>query len=58
MSSSVRIPFAKPLITPDDKAAVMAVLDQDRLTDGPQGRQFELEFEEYTGGRHAVATSS
>jgi len=61
--TNYRIPFAKPMLTDDDKRAVMAVLDRPILTNGPEVRALEEEFSEYLGPswrgpRHCVAVSS
>ena len=52
------IKFAQPLITEEDKLAVLEVLGQARLTDGLQCELFEQEFAAFVGGGHAVAVSS
>ena len=51
------IPFAKPMIGPEEKAAVLKAMDSPRLTEGPLVEEFERAFGEMHGG-HAVAVSS
>lgn len=52
------IPYAKQHITQDDIEAVLAVLQSDFLTQGPQVPRFEDAVASYTGGRFALATNS
>ncbi len=52
------IPIARPLIGPEEKAAVLAVLDSGQLTQGAVVAAFEEEFAALCGGRYAIATSS
>ena len=53
------IPFGRPWITDEDRAAVLEVLQGPILTHGPQGKAFEQEFADALGpGAHAVAVSS
>lgn len=53
------IPFARPWITDDDRAAVARVLTGHILTHGPEGKAFEEEFASFLGaGAHCVAVSS
>lgn len=53
------IPFARPWITDEDRAAASAVLDGHILTHGPQGKAFEQEFGAFLGDDGAcVAVSS
>lgn len=52
------IPFAQPLITDEDRQAVMKVLRQDRLTDGLQVRAFEDKFAAFCEAPYAVAVNS
>lgn len=58
MKTRARIPIARPLITDEDKRAVLEVLDSGRLVAGPRVRALEDAFAAYLGARHAVATSS
>src|SRR3989442_8157791 len=56
--SDKSIPIAKPLISDEDKRAVMEVLDSGMLVAGRQVADFEQAFARYLGAREAVATSS
>lgn len=52
------IPYGRQDITRADIDAVIAVLESDFLTQGPQVPRFEQAVAEYTGAKHAVATNS
>lgn len=52
------IPFGRPMIGPEERAAVADVLASPTLTHGPKMRQFEQDFAAFTGAPRAVATSS
>ena len=52
------IPYATSLISDDDKAAVMAVLDRNYLTRGQEMLALEDAFCELTGKKYAVAMSN
>jgi perosamine synthetase len=53
------VPFARPWLTDDDRARVLAVLEGHILTHGPEGKAFEQEFAEFMGGdAHCVSVSS
>ena len=52
------IPHARHVITDDDRAAVMAVLDSPRLTQGEKVAEFEAALCAASGARYAVAVSS
>jgi dTDP-4-amino-4,6-dideoxygalactose transaminase len=52
------IPFFRPAIGAEEKAAVMEVLDSGWLTTGKVARQFEEEFAQYIGAPWAVAVNS
>lgn len=53
-----RIPLSDPDISPDEIAAVTAVLESPQLAGGPVVEEFEEAFARYTGRRHAVAVAS
>ena len=53
-----RIPLHRPDIGEDEVDAVVAVLRSGWLTTGNECRQFEAEFTEFVGARHAVAVNS
>jgi dTDP-4-amino-4,6-dideoxygalactose transaminase len=44
-NKSQEIPFGRPWIGPEEKAAVLSVLDSPILTHGPKGKEFEKGFE-------------
>ena len=52
------INIAKPLIGPEEKQAVLEVLDSGILAQGPRVRAFEEAFAAMCGVKHAVATTS
>ncbi|MQX38447.1 UDP-4-amino-4,6-dideoxy-N-acetyl-beta-L-altrosamine transaminase [Roseospira navarrensis] len=52
------IPYGRQSIDADDIAAVVAVLQGDRLTDGPAVERFEAALAEATGAPHVVACNS
>ncbi|HMU74716.1 MAG TPA: DegT/DnrJ/EryC1/StrS family aminotransferase [Elusimicrobiota bacterium] len=52
------IPFGRPYVTDEDRAAVLEVLKGDVLAHGPQGKSFESEFAAFLGGGHCLAVSS
>jgi len=52
------IPIARPSIGPEEREAVLAVLDSGQLAQGVQVAEFEKRFAEYLGRRHAVAVSN
>jgi dTDP-4-amino-4,6-dideoxygalactose transaminase len=59
MSATRNIPFGKPWITEDERAAVLGVLAGDILTHGPQAKAFETEFAAFMGdGAHCLTVSS
>jgi perosamine synthetase len=52
------VPFGKPMLGAEEKAAVAAVLEGTTLTHGPLVKRFEVDFAAFTGAPHAVAVSS
>jgi perosamine synthetase len=52
------INIAKPLIGPEEKQAVMEVLDSGIIAQGPRVKAFEEAFAEMCGVKHAIATTS
>jgi perosamine synthetase len=52
------LPFARPDITEEEIAAVVAVLRSGWITTGPEVRAFEAEFAKSIGAAHAVAVNS
>jgi dTDP-4-amino-4,6-dideoxygalactose transaminase len=58
MSTVHSIPFGRPLIGDDERAAVADVLAGTTLTHGPKVKEFEHAFAQFTGAPHAVATAT
>ena len=59
MSTDRSIPFGRPWITDEDRAAVLRVLEGPILAHGPECKGFEEEFAAFVGSDcHAVAVSS
>lgn len=54
----ISIPISKPFIGDEEKAAVIEVLDSGMLAMGPKTAQFEMEFANLCGVKHAIAVSS
>ena len=54
----MRIPLNKSTIGEEEKNAVRAVLESDRLTMGDRCRAFEQEFADFIGVEHAVMVNS
>lgn len=52
------INMAKPQIGPEEKQAVMEVLDSGIIAQGPRTKAFEEAFAAMSGVKHAIATSS
>ena len=52
------INMAKPMMGPEEKKAVLEVLDSGIIAQGPRTKAFEDAFAQMCGTRHAIATSS
>lgn len=52
------IPFGKPMLGDEERAAVADVLAGTTLTHGPRVKEFEAAFAEFTGAPHAIATAT
>lgn len=52
------LPFYVPWITKQDKAAISKALESRWLTGGPSVAEFERQFQEYVGVKHAIAVNS
>jgi dTDP-4-amino-4,6-dideoxygalactose transaminase len=52
------IPLSKPLIGPEEKAAVEEVMSSGMLAQGPRVAAFEEAFADHVGSTHAIAVSS
>ncbi len=59
MDSPARsIPFGKPIIGEEERAAVLEVLGGTQLVHGPRAKQFEADFAAFVGGGFATSVSS
>ena len=58
MMDKTEIPFGRPILGEQEKAAVAEVLSGHMLTHGPHCAEFERRFAERVGTKHAVTTSS
>lgn len=54
----MQVPFFRPSITEDEVSEVVDCLRSGWLTTGPRTKQFEQQFAEAVGARHAVAVNS
>jgi perosamine synthetase len=54
----MKISIARPYIGPEERQAVMAVLEGGQLSQGPRVEEFEKAFAAYQGAKHAVATNN
>jgi len=54
----MKIPFFRPTIEKEEIAEVVDCLKSGWLTTGPKTKQFEVEFADYVGAKHAVALNS
>ncbi len=54
----MKVPFFRPMIGEEEIAAVVACMRSGWLTTGAITRDFEREFAEYVGAKHAVAVNS
>lgn len=57
-STRPTIPIARPLVSDEEKQAVLEVLDSGQLAQGSRVEQFEQAFAAYSGVKHAVAVNS
>ena len=58
MGENKMISIAKPLIGPEEKQAVLEVLDSGVIAQGPRVKAFEDAFAKMCGVEHAIATTS
>ncbi len=56
--AEIKVPFFKPTIGDEEKKAVLDVLDSGWLTTGKVTLEFEKEFAEFLGAKHALAVNS
>lgn len=54
----MKVPFFKPSIGDEEKNAVLEVMSSGWLTTGKVTHEFESEFADYVGSRHALAVNS
>jgi perosamine synthetase len=54
----MKIPITKPCFGDEERAALVRPLDSGWVVQGPEVERFERKFADFTGARHAVATSS
>ena len=54
----MKVPFFKPSIGDEEKNAVLEVMSSGWLTTGKVTHEFESEFAEYVGSKHALAVNS
>ena len=58
MISNRNIPFGKPLISKEEKEAVMEVMDGPILVHGPKATEFENSFSKFTDSKNTISVSS
>jgi len=58
MAQTQAIPFGKPMIFDEERAAVADVLAGNTLTHGPRVKDFEAGFAQFTGAPYAVAAAT
>jgi dTDP-4-amino-4,6-dideoxygalactose transaminase len=58
LEESAVIHIAKPQMGPEEKQAVLEVLDSGMIAQGPRVKAFEEAFAEMCGVKHAIATTS
>jgi dTDP-4-amino-4,6-dideoxygalactose transaminase len=56
--SQRQLPFGKPLIYGEERAAIEEVLASGIMVHGPKVKQFEKDFEDFTKAPHALAVAS
>ncbi len=58
VSAMRSVPFGRPMIGEEERAAVMEVLAGPILVHGPRATQFEADFATFTGAKYAISVSS
>lgn len=53
-----QIDFGRPMVSVEEKEAVLRVLDSPQLVHGPQALEFETQFSKFIAGGYATSTSS
>ena len=56
--AEIKVPFFRPSFDDDEKKAVCEVIDSGWLTTGKVAHDFELEFANFVGSKHALAVNS
>jgi len=56
--AEIKVPFFRPSFDDEEKKAVCDVIDSGWLTTGKVTHEFENEFAEYVGAKHALAVNS
>ena len=56
--TTIMIPIAKPLMGEEEKQAVWDVMKSGQLAQGKKVEEFEQQFAQYVGTKHAIATSN
>ncbi|MBQ4377855.1 MAG: DegT/DnrJ/EryC1/StrS aminotransferase family protein [Treponema sp.] len=56
--AEIKVPFFRPSFDDEEKKAVCDVIDSGWLTTGSVTHNFECEFAEYVGSKHALAVNS
>src|ERR1700741_3843487 len=56
--SKQAIPIARPYVGPEEEQSVIQSLRSGWLSQGPRVAEFEKQFAEFVGAKHAVAVSS
>jgi perosamine synthetase len=55
---AMNIPFGRPMLGDEERAAVMKVMSGSQLVHGPAAKQFEADFQKFVGGGYATSMSS
>lgn len=55
---AMNIPFGRPMLGDEERAAVMKVMSGSQLVHGPAAKQFEADFQRFVGGGYATSVSS
>ena len=57
-NKKIKVPFVVPTINSDDKNQILKALSSNLLTDGPNLREFEKKFQNYTKSNFSTGVSS
>jgi len=58
MNNNRTIPFGRPIIGDEERAAVMEVMNGSTLVHGPKAKQFEADFSRTAGGGYTLSLAS